>query len=136
VVSKRPCRICRRWFLPNPRAGPRQRTCGSPDCQRERHRRNCSSWHQRNPDYDRETRLRIRLAADRPKSPDADLLSWPSARDVVGLEVLLVLEETRRLLVDPARDAVGRQVFAVKRKSGEVAPIARETPSTHGLEPP
>ena len=60
-MRKRPCKICRKWFLPNPRAGDRQRTCSEPACQRERHRRACSDWHRRNPDYDRESRLRARL---------------------------------------------------------------------------
>lgn len=136
MVRKRPCSICRKWFLPSPRAGPRQHVCPNPDCQRERHRRNCASWRRRNPDYDRETRLRARLAADRPEPPEPDLLSWTSARDLVGLEVLVVLEETRQLFVDVARDSVARQVLVTKGKSGEVLRLARETPSTEGLLPP
>ena len=32
-ARKKPCRICRRWFRPDPRVGQRQRACGEPDCQ-------------------------------------------------------------------------------------------------------
>jgi hypothetical protein len=38
---KRPCRICRRWFVPHPGAGDRQHVCSAVDCQRERHWRAC-----------------------------------------------------------------------------------------------
>ena len=31
----RPCRVCRRWFLPDGRLKNRQKTCGNPECQRE-----------------------------------------------------------------------------------------------------
>ena len=41
-TSKRPCRICRRWFEPDPRVGQRHRVCGRDECQHERHRRNCA----------------------------------------------------------------------------------------------
>ncbi len=34
---KRPCRVCRRWFLPDGRLKNRQKTCGNPECQREWH---------------------------------------------------------------------------------------------------
>src|SRR3972149_3334941 len=115
MVRKRPCKICRKWFQPPPRAGPRQHTCSRPECQRERPRRNCACWRDRNPDGDREVRLRVRLAGDRPKGPEADLLSWRSARDAVGLEVLAVLEEIRKILHAFVRDAVARQVVGTLR---------------------
>ncbi len=61
---KRPCCLCGKWFQPHARVGVRQKVCSSPECQRERHRRNCASWRSRNPDYDRETRLRARVRPD------------------------------------------------------------------------
>lgn len=136
MASKRPCTICRKWFEPHPRAGPRQRTCSRPECQRERHRRNCTSWHRRNPDYDRETRWQARLAQSRPKSGESDLLCWTAARDAVSLEVLIVLEEIRKLLVDFVRDAVTRQVLGVKGKSVQVPRLRCETASTASARPP
>lgn len=136
MARSRPCRICRRWFQPNPRAGARQRTCSRPECQRERHRRSCASWHQRNPDYDRETRLRLRLGAERPKAAESGLLPWRAARDAVGLEALVVLEEVVRLLVSTLRDAVVRQVRVSKGESSRVPPYGCETLSTGRPRPP
>jgi alkylation response protein AidB-like acyl-CoA dehydrogenase len=57
MTRKRPCQICRKWFQPHSRAGPRQRACGAEPCQQERHRRACEQWRERHPDYDREERF-------------------------------------------------------------------------------
>jgi integrase len=40
---KRPCKICRKWFLPDVRQAGRQKTC-SAGCRRELHRRSCAEW--------------------------------------------------------------------------------------------
>lgn len=136
MTRTRPCRICRRWFAPNPRAGARQRVCSRPACQRERHRRSCASWHARHPDYDGVTRLQVRLAEDRPAGADRDLLAWTSARAAVGLEVLVVLEEFRQLLVSLVRAAVTRQLHATTRDSRQVLTPPRETLSTPPARPP
>jgi hypothetical protein len=61
VATKKPCWICRRWFEPHPRAGSRQRVCSSEECQRERQRRAVAAGRKRNPDYDRENRLRAKV---------------------------------------------------------------------------
>ena len=44
---KRPCSICRKWFLPDVRQKGRQRTC-SPACRRELHRRQCEALNKKN----------------------------------------------------------------------------------------
>lgn len=110
MVRKRPCAICRRWFQPHPRAGDRQRVCGESDCQRERHRRACEAWHRANPDYDRDARLREvlrRKPSDGAAAADPLLeVDWDRARDAVGLEAAILIEETGRVLRDWARDAV------------------------------
>ena len=128
MVSKRPCRICRKWFQPNPRVGERQKVCSDPSCQRERHRRNCASWRQRNPDYDRETRVRQRLTeaspttasmdSTEPKEPDRVRIDWRAARAAVGLEVVVLIEEFGEVLREMARDEVRRQLVVF---SGELA---------------
>ena len=48
---KRPCKICRRWFMPNARQKQRQITCAQPQCQRERHRRQCQKWNRKHSAY-------------------------------------------------------------------------------------
>lgn len=50
-TRKRPCRICRRWFLPNPRLKERQMTCSQAECQREWHKKKCAQWNRKNRDY-------------------------------------------------------------------------------------
>ena len=111
---KRPCRICRQWFRPHPRAGDRQHVCSRADCQRERHRQACQRWRQREAPAERTHRLRQRLRASVDERPGAAALqvSWDAVRDAVGLEVAVILEEISRLLEDVVRDAVRRQVHA------------------------
>lgn len=117
MVGKRPCRICRRWFQPHPRAGDRQHACSSPDCQRERHRRACATWRRHHPDYDWEDRLRRRLQAPDKATAGAPLrgIDWSAARDAVGLQVAVVIEETGEVLQRWARDAVSAQVADPQR---------------------
>jgi hypothetical protein len=66
MQKKRPCSVCRRWFVPDPRVGARQRTCGAAECQRVRHRRADRKWHKQHPDYDRARRLLKKLEQARP----------------------------------------------------------------------
>lgn len=119
MLRKRPCRICRRWFQPHSRVKARQRVCGSHECQRERHRRACEQWRRRNPDYDRDRRLRERLAQPEavPETDPVGKLDWEVARDAVGLQVAVVVEESARLIVDWARDAVAPQQADITGKS-------------------
>ena len=49
----RRCSECRRPFIPDPRVGDRQVTCGAPECQRRRHAGRCQKWHQRHPEAGR-----------------------------------------------------------------------------------
>jgi len=127
MARSRPCRVCRRWFVPSPRAGDRQRVCSTPSCQRERHRRACASWHQRHPDYDREGRLRAKLrpAASEPnrsaqRDPVAEV-AWSVARDAVGVEASVIIEETAEVLVLYVRDVVAVQATEIKGLLGKVA---------------
>src|SRR4051794_35091508 len=59
VRKKRPCCVCRRWFLPDARVGDRQRACGAAECQRARHREADRAWHARHRDYDRGLRWQV-----------------------------------------------------------------------------
>ena len=60
-TRKRPCRVCKRWFIPHPRLKDRQKTCGSPQCQREWHRRKCEQWNHNNVDYFKDNYLDKKL---------------------------------------------------------------------------
>ena len=47
-IRRHRCPYCQRLFYPDPRVGPRQRTCGAPVCQRQRHAAICRRWRRRN----------------------------------------------------------------------------------------
>lgn len=120
---KRPCLICRHWFVPHPRAGGRQHVCSAEECQRERHRRACARWRQREGEAERGHRLRQRLRVEAKGEPEAvstvrAQVAWAVVRDAVGLEVSVVIEEILRLLETAVRDAVARQAMEKTTTSG------------------
>lgn len=121
-MRKRPCGICRHWFVPHPRAGVRQHVCSRADCQRERHRRACQRWRQREGAAEQAHRLRqrLRLEGEDRQGAAAARVSWDAVRDAVGLEVAVILEEISRLLEDAVRDAVHRQITGVAMESRPV----------------
>ncbi len=126
--TKRPCSICGMWFEPDPRSRGRQRVCGDPGCQRERHRRACDAWHARQPGWDRETRLRKGIVrGNHAPPPGVDPragIDWDRVRDAVGPEVCAVVEETTGLLVRWARDAILAQAQVVTGESPRLLPSA------------
>jgi hypothetical protein len=139
---KRPCSICRRWFLPDARAKGRQQVCGAEQCQRERHRRACGLWRRRNPEYDRDRRLRERLTSRvAPDDPGQQVdplggVDWRVARDAVGLEVAVIIEESGKVIVDWARDAVLAQRREIRRKlAGHPGPGLRDAIGGEPTEP-
>ncbi|MCP4244488.1 MAG: hypothetical protein GY772_28435 [bacterium] len=142
MARSRPCLVCSQVFTPNPRAGDRQKTCSRPDCQRERHRRNCVDWRGRHPGYDRAYRLGEQLpktSARREKSlarnPIAEI-AWDTVRDSVGPLVQLVVQRVGDLVVEWARDAVTEEMAVLRRKLAEFGEfVARDAFVTVG-EPP
>jgi hypothetical protein len=60
-TRKRPCKICRRWFMPHARQKQRQKTCGRPGCQKELHRRQSQRWNHRHKDYFKANYLAAKL---------------------------------------------------------------------------
>src|SRR3972149_4205847 len=61
MTRRRRCRICHELFTSDPRVGLRQKACGSPECQTERHRLDCKAWRERERPAEGEERLRGRL---------------------------------------------------------------------------
>jgi hypothetical protein len=47
---QRRCIHCTRPFVPDPRVGDRQVTCGREECQQARHNEQCKQWHENNKD--------------------------------------------------------------------------------------
>lgn len=60
--SKRPCRVCGRWYQPSSRQRERQRTCGERACVQEWHRRSCRRWNRRHCSLPQASYLAARLA--------------------------------------------------------------------------
>lgn len=129
MVRKRPCRICRRWFQPEPRVGGRQHVCSSDECQRERHRRACSDWRGRTAEKRRERQLREKLRGADEKRDSGEApgrgahaarreLRLAEVRDAVSLEVYVILDEFLRHLERRLRDAVPAQAPAIPREFG------------------
>ena len=117
MVRTRPCRICRRWFRPHPRAGDRQRVCSDVECQRERHRRSCRTWRDRERAPARreqlETRIRQEPADRSGVGPISGRLRWDGVRDAVGPEALEIVEILIGVVEDGVRDAVAAEVSAI-----------------------
>jgi hypothetical protein len=117
-ARKKPCRICRRWFQPDPRVGERQRVCGKPECQTARRQKTQADWRKRNPDYAIAWRLDQRAAQAPPPEPlrfpaPLNQLPWefakdqfgPQAADFIGIMGALILraakDQIRPYLLDP-----------------------------------
>jgi len=90
-ARKKPCSICRRWFRPDPRIGPRQRACGKADCQAARRQKTQAGWRARNPDHDIARRMQERSTKEqRPEPlrlpPPLSRLPWDLAQDQFGVQ--------------------------------------------------
>jgi hypothetical protein len=102
---KRPCRVCRRWFLPDGRLKNRQKTCGNPECQRKWHRKKCAEWNKKNEEYFRTNYLQKKLEAA--KSPEPNFcksrlktgLPLKFVQEVIGIQHLIIIEYLAQLLV-------------------------------------
>ena len=101
-VKKRPCRICRKWFMPHPRAGDRQKVCHRASCQAERKRRSQRAWRERNPNYDQKRRLQQRLLVEAkeecPNPAPVDQVNWEVVEKVTGPAHRVVTESLGRLI--------------------------------------
>jgi hypothetical protein len=98
MTRRRRCRICGELFAPDPRVGQRQLTCRGVACQKERHRRSCAAWHQREKAAIEEEALRRRLGA-----PDGEV-RLGVVRDECGAKIKVVVEECLRLFSVGSRD--------------------------------
>ena len=50
TTNLRRCSQCNAEFVPDPRIGSRQETCGAAECQRKLHAEACRQWHEANVD--------------------------------------------------------------------------------------
>ena len=87
-TRKRPCRICRRWFYPDPRAGERQRACSNRECQAVRRQKTQATWRAENPGYAAAYRIDQRHNKPDPEPlripAPFNQLPWDLAKDEFG----------------------------------------------------
>jgi hypothetical protein len=125
---KRPCRICRRWFSPDPRLKDRQMTCGQEACKREWHRRKCAEWNKENSGLIKKERLAHRLKSIasgsgqtkvtvKARPGPASLQSTPQTQhllpltqEVIAAQLAVMFEYLLRQLLKRAQDVMRRQV--------------------------
>lgn len=136
---KRPCRICRKWFIPNPRLGERQMTCGAAECQKQWHKRKCAEWNRNNRAYSRENYLRKRLqiavaaqsSQSAPQSPSSPVplepvapLNYPRTvvQEVIGAQPLVIIEYIVRLLTRSVQEVMRTQLSEIQRESSRLLP--------------
>jgi hypothetical protein len=108
-MLKRPCRICRRWFIPHPRVEDRQMTCGDPRCKREWHRKKCADWNRKNAEYFRSNYLQKKLDTLNQAKGSARFfpvksrfrsgLPQEKVQEVIGIEPLVIIEYLVQLLL-------------------------------------
>ncbi len=88
--GKRPCCICRTWFLPDVRQKGRQKACGI-DCQKELHRRQCESWNKKNNSYFKNNYLGKKLekaTASKPVQNSSKTLLQSKTKPVLPMEII------------------------------------------------
>src|SRR6266567_3299991 len=131
MLTKRPCRICRRWFVPDRRVGRRQRACSATACQIARRARTQSSWRRRNPDYFIAHRIqRRRLQADEAQAavlplvlpPPLSQLPWDLAQEEFGVAGTDFLGHLGRVLLVVAQDQKTGQVIDLAGETGRLPP--------------
>ena len=127
MLTKRPCCICRRWFVPDGRVGRRQRACSAPTCQTARRARTQASWRRCNPDYFIAHRMqRRRLEAEEAKGavlplvlpPPLSQLPWDVAQEAFGLTGTDFLSHLGRVLLVAVQDQKAGQVIDSIGESG------------------
>jgi hypothetical protein len=128
MLRKRPCRICRRWFYPDPRVRLRQRACSERSCQEARRARTQASWRRVNPDYFTARRLQLRRSSAEEGStleplrvpPPLTQLPWDIAQDEFGPVGSDFLGHLSRVLLRSGQDERGVQVPVSIGKAGRL----------------
>jgi hypothetical protein len=93
--SKKKCRICGKWFNPNPRCRSRQTVCDDENCKRKAQKIRCQEWRERNRNYFRKA---INKEQDVEKLINESLLAlrrinWNIVNRELGEEVGAILKD-------------------------------------------
>lgn len=131
MLTKRPCSICRHWFVPDRRVGRRQRACSATTCQIARRAQTQASWRRHNPDYFIAHRIqRRRLKADEAQAavlplvfpPPLSQLPWDLAQEEFGVAGTDFLGHLGRVLLVAAQDQKAAQAIDSTGEPGRLPP--------------
>jgi hypothetical protein len=134
---KKPCSICRKWFLPDNRQGINQKTC-SETCRRKRHRRQCKEWNDQNKKQAKANYLSKKLETietaqrEKPNVPinlPAERINLNLPRDLIqetiGAKPLIIIEYiieqvSHRIPLTPCHPDKGQPVFKTRQSSNHL----------------
>jgi hypothetical protein len=121
VCKKRPCRICRRWFRPNPKLKDRQKTCADSQCQREWHRLKCAQWNRSNGEYFKANYLAKKIettstGVSPPRSRNKSGLPLEYVQEVIGVQHLIIIEYFGQLWVRRFQEVIRGQLAVLTGK--------------------
>jgi hypothetical protein len=126
-IKKRPCGICRRWFRPHPRLKDRQKTCNSPACKKEWHRKKCAEWNRANSDYFKTNYLQKKLEPEKQatqvKSRLKTGLPLEHVQEVIGMKHLVIIEYLAQLLLRRFQELIWMQTSV---NTGQIDRLPRE----------
>lgn len=133
--KKRPCRVCGKWYPPNPRLEDRQQTCGVKECQRKWHTRKCAEWNRKNRAYFKDIYLRGRLESfgsvppakspfpglfcrinDPPRRSSPLDLPQEVIKEVIEVKQLIIIEYIVRLLMRGVQEVMHTQLGEMQRE--------------------
>ena len=113
-MLKRPCRVCGRWYTPNPRSRGHQKTCGEAECKKQWHRKQCKEWNKKHRTYFNARYLYKKLRtvaakgnskeAVKGNSPQKPQLPAKTLQEVVGAKPFVIIEYIVRLLIKRFQD--------------------------------
>ena len=139
---KRPCRVCRRWFMPNAKVKGRQMTCGDKECQREWHRRRCRAWNKNNAEYFRANYLQKKLdtvseslkiskstqsesRSALPKKRSMNVrLPLEVVQEVISIQQVVIIEYFGQLLIRRFQEVLRRKLIVNTRKISQLLPTS------------
>ena len=134
-IKKRPCRICKKWYLPDPRAKNTQKTCGNKECQKKWHAKKCGQWNKKNRSYFQNHHLQKKLQAAAQQSPSPEIpppavkpaqspqLPQEVIQGVIGVQHYIIIEYVARVLLRSFKEVIDKQY-------AEFSAIAEQVPST------
>ena len=132
---KRPCRVCGKWYMPDPRSREHQKTCGRAECRREWHRKKCAEWNAGHRLHFKAIYLGKKLGKCLDEeAPLVSELAPPSRRqleiprrevqEVTGAKLLVVIEYLAQLLIQRFQEMKLIQPLENKGRNDQLPPGA------------